>query len=68
MPYQRQKTDYLAEKFTPDKKEMEKKGRNKKKRALSFLNALCKLTATYSPTWCSSTIGANGLNFSVRYG
>ena len=25
MPYQRQKTDYLAEKFTPDKKEMGKK-------------------------------------------
>ena len=41
---------------------------SKKKRALSFLNALCKLAATYSPTWCSSTIGANGLNFSVRNG
>ena len=24
--------------------------------------------ATYSPTWCGSTIGANGLNFPVRYG
>ena len=24
--------------------------------------------ATYSPTWCGSTIGANGLNYPVRYG
>ena len=24
--------------------------------------------ATYSPTWWGSTIGARGLNFSVRYG
>ena len=24
--------------------------------------------ATYSPTWCGSTIGANGLNFPVRNG
>ena len=29
---------------------------------------LVKLAATYSPTWYSSTIGANGLNFSVRNG
>ena len=26
------------------------------------------LAATYSPTWCSSTIGASELNFSVRNG
>ena len=26
------------------------------------------LAATYSPTWYSSTIGANGFNFSVRDG
>ena len=31
-------------------------------------DALSKLAATYSPTWYSSTIGANGLNFSVRDG
>ena len=24
--------------------------------------------ATYSPNWCVSTIGARGLNCSVRYG
>ena len=29
---------------------------------------LWRLAATYSPTWYSSTIGANGLNFSVRDG
>ena len=27
-----------------------------------------KKAATYSPTWCGSTIGANGLNYPVRYG
>ena len=27
-----------------------------------------KAAATYSPTWCSSTIGASELNFSVRDG
>ena len=27
-----------------------------------------KVAATYSPTWCSSTIGASELNFSVRNG
>ena len=27
-----------------------------------------KKAATYSPTWCGSTIGANGLNFPVRNG
>ena len=27
-----------------------------------------KEAATYSPTWCGSTIGANGLNFPVRDG
>ncbi len=26
------------------------------------------MAATYSPTWYSSTIGASGLNFSVRNG
>ncbi len=31
MPYQRQKTDYLAEKFTPDKKEIGEKGKKQKK-------------------------------------
>ena len=29
---------------------------------------LTKLAATYFPTWYSSIIGTNGLNFSVRYG
>ena len=29
---------------------------------------LSKVAATYSPTWCSSTIGARELNFSVRNG
>ena len=41
MPYQRQKTDYLAEKFTPDKKEMEKKGEKQKKE--STQNPECSL-------------------------
>ena len=27
-----------------------------------------KKAAAYSPTWCSSTIGADGLNFPVRNG
>ena len=39
-----------------------------KKSTQNSLNALWKLAATYSPTWYSSTIGANGLNFSVRDG
>ena len=34
----------------------------------SVYNTLYKLAATYSPTWFSSTIGTNGLNFSVRNG
>ena len=29
---------------------------------------LAKAAAAYSPTWWGSTIGAAGLNFSVRYG
>ena len=29
---------------------------------------LKRVAATYSPTWYSSTIGANGFNFSVRNG
>ena len=40
----------------------------KKKRTTNFLVILLKLAVTYSPTWYSSTIGADGLNFSVRYG
>ena len=39
-----------------------------KKRAPNYLDALIKLAATYFPTWYSSIIGTNGLNFSVRYG
>ena len=35
-------------------------------RAVSLL--LQKAAAAYSPTWWGSTIGAAGLNFSVRYG
>ena len=36
---------------------------------LSFDNRTPRRTAaTYSPNWCVSTIGAHGLNFSVRYG
>ena len=27
-----------------------------------------KAAAAYSPTWWGSTIGASGLDFSVRYG
>ena len=40
----------------------------KKKRTTNLLVILLKLAVTYSPTWYSSTIGADGLNFSVRYG
>ena len=29
---------------------------------------LSKAAAAYSPTWWGSTIGASGLDFSVRYG
>ena len=32
------------------------------------LRGFRKAAAAYSPTWCSSTIGASELNFSVRYG
>ena len=40
-----------------------------KKDLQSFLTeGLNKLAATYFPTWYSSIIGTNGLNFSVRYG
>ena len=46
---------------------MIKKGQ--KKDLQSFLiEGLTKLAATYFPTWYSSIIGTNGLNFSVRYG
>ena len=41
----------------------------KKKDLQPFLTeGLNKLAATYFPTWYSSIIGTNGLNFSVRYG
>ena len=41
----------------------------KKKKTLKIsLEGLTKLAATYFPTWYSSIIGTNGLNFSVRYG
>ena len=41
----------------------------KKKDLQTFLTeGLNKLAATYFPTWYSSIIGTNGLNFSVRYG
>ena len=40
-----------------------------KKTAVKFITAaLKKLAITYSPTLHRSTIGANGLNFSVRDG
>ena len=43
-------------------------GRGKIKKALSFDRASKNMAATYSPAlWCS-TIGHEGLNFSVRYG
>ena len=32
------------------------------------MKGLQKKAAAYSPTWCSSTIGADGLNFPVRNG
>ena len=40
----------------------------KKKTLKIALEGLIKLAATYFPTWYSSIIGTNGLNFSVRYG
>ena len=39
-----------------------------KKSPRLFLARGSKVAATYSPTWCSSTIGAGELNFSVRNG
>ena len=33
-----------------------------------FQSGIRKAAAAYSPTWCSSTIGASELNFSVRNG
>ena len=35
---------------------------------LDFQSGIRKAAAAYSPTWCSSTIGASELNFSVRNG
>ena len=32
------------------------------------IESLLEVAATYSPTFCCSTIGVNGLNFSVRNG
>ena len=34
----------------------------------SNMNRGSRKAATYSPTWCGSTIGADGLNYPVRYG
>jgi hypothetical protein len=39
-----------------------------KKSPSHFCEGLSKKAAAYSPTWCSSTIGADGLNFPVRNG
>ena len=41
---------------------------NKKGPKTICLRAFRKAAAAYSPTWCSSTIGACELNFSVRDG
>ena len=44
-------------------------GQNHKKKTLRISpEGLTRLAATYFPTWYSSIIGTNGLNFSVRYG
>ena len=44
-------------------------GRSENKKPPSRLTrGFRKAAAAYSPTWCSSTIGASELNFSVRYG
>ena len=40
----------------------------KKARRYFYHRAFRKAAAAYSPTWCSSTIGASELNFSVRDG
>src|SRR5690606_1673893 len=40
----------------------------KKKGPPCFHGGPQKKAAAYSPTWCSSTIGADGLNFPVRNG
>ena len=40
----------------------------KTKKALILQWVLLKKAATYSSTWCGSTIGADGLNFPVRNG
>ena len=45
------------------------KNKLKKKNArLEIQSGIRKAAAAYSPTWCSSTIGACELNFSVRDG
>ena len=38
------------------------------KKPPAFVPEALKAAATYSPTWCRSTIGASELNFSVRDG
>src|SRR5690606_31265456 len=40
----------------------------KKKSPHLAMGGLQKKAAAYSPTWCGSTIGADGLNFPVRNG
>ncbi len=46
-----------------------RRGRKKKRPGrLNDARASRGTAATYSPNWCVSTIGARGLNFSVRDG
>src|SRR5690554_5787931 len=40
----------------------------KKKGPRAYARGPRKKAAAYSPTWCGSTIGADGLNFPVRNG
>src|SRR5690606_12907425 len=42
--------------------------RAENKRPCAYAQGPQKKAAAYSPTWCSSTIGADGLNFPVRNG
>ena len=46
----------------------ESRGRLPSSPGLTAITGSIKAAATYSPTWWGSTIGARGLNFSVRYG
>ena len=45
----------------------ESRGRLPSSPGLPAITGSIKAAATYSPTWWGSTIGARGLNFSVRY-